>query len=161
MEEHVIKLAELQAEIEGEETRADDASTLIDAEIEVLEADMAKLQEQRTAARLPFVENIEETKTIIESLYAQIIDEWDGEKKTMVFDAGTLKFRTTSKLEIYHPETLLADMFVHLQTGSEMMKYLSGFNKTAVRKYIGVHPQDVDIVELVSKTTVKLEQESG
>ena len=161
MEEYVIKLAELQAEVAGYEHKADDVSLQIDAEITMLEKELSDLIEERKTIRRPFTEMAEEAQTTIADLHETIIDEWSGKYKTIKFDAGTLKFRTTSKLEIYHPEILIADMFTHLQTGTEMMKYLSGFNKTAVKKYIGVHPQDTDIVELTSTTTVKLEQESG
>ena len=157
MEELVNKLAELQAELKAEEAKADKASALTDASITDVKDELAELEIERKNERLPYIEAAQELQTTIGDIQQTIIDVWNGEKKTLKFDAGTLKFRTTSKLEIYHPEILLADMFVHLQTGSEMMKYLSGFNKTAVKKYIGVHPQDIDIVELIPATTVKLE----
>jgi len=159
MEEFVNKLAELQVQLTIEEAAADGVSISVDAEIKSTEQRLRDLKGDRDMIRRPYVEAAQELKTTIGDLQQTIIDEWDGDKKTLKFDAGTLKFRTTSKLEIYHPEILLADMFVHLQTGSEMLKYLSGFNKTTVRKYIGVHPQDIDIVELVPKTTVSLTTE--
>ena len=157
MEELVNKLAELQAKQRYAEGEAESASMDVDEMIRSVEVDLMDLKKKREELRKPHIEAAKELQTTIEDISAQIIEAWSGEKKTLKFDAGTLKFRTTSKLEIYHPEILLADMFVHLQTGSQMLKYLSGFNKTAVKKYIGVHPQDTDIVELIATTSVKLE----
>jgi len=156
IEEYVIKLAELQTELKKEEQKADEASLLIGAEIEALKADMAKLQEHRTAVRLPSVKSIEKIKTTIESLYAQVVDEWTGEKKTIVFDAGTLKFRTSQSLNILDEGLLLHDIIEHTSAWDAGKTYIKGFNLTAVKKYMTVHPQPAEVAELVSKTTVKL-----
>ena len=162
MEELVERLAELQSDLEMKEDAAEANELVIkySEKITHLEKELKKLQQARAQELAYYAPAIDDIKVNIEEIKKQIIEAWDGDKKTLKFDVGTLKFRMTSKLEIYHPEILLADMFVHLQTGSQMLKYLSGFNKTAVKKYIGVHPQDADIVELIATTSVKLEEEA-
>ena len=161
IEEHVNKLAELQAEIGGEEKRADQASLQFDEEIKMLEKELVELREERTTARLPHVQNIEETKTTIGDLYAAIIDEWTGEQKTMIFDAGTLKFTSRGSLKIHDELYLFAELYDHITLDALIEKYLKGFNLTAVKKYMSVHELPIDVAEIEYKTTVQMEQKSG
>jgi len=158
MEELVNQLAELQAEREDIIEQEKDASMDIDMKIDVLEGQISVLKDDLAKIQRPYVEAVASIDEQIDGVKSMIINAWDGKKKTMKFDAGTLKFRTTSKLEIHHPEMLIVDMYTHLPTGSEVMKYISGFNKTATKKYLTVHPQDPDVVEMVPSTSVKLER---
>ena len=160
METLVNKLAMWQAERKKVEDLVSNDPNVAECykRIEELESQITETRKSMMFLRSGYDERISEIDDEIKHVSAQIIEGWNGEKKTIKFKAGTLKFRTTSKLEIYHPEILLEDMFVHLQTTSQILKYLSGFNKTAVKKYIGVHPQDADIVELIATTSAKLEQ---
>ena len=159
MEELVNKLAELQAEVAGHEHKADDVSLQIDAEITMLEKELSDLIEERKTLRRPFNEMAEDAQTTISDLCETIIDEWDGEKKTLKFGAGTLKFRTTTLLEINDYRWLLANLLDHTSIEDVATKYISGFSKTAVKKYMSVHELPTVIAELIPKTTVKLESD--
>ena len=158
MKELVDRLAQLQAEREDIIEQEKDASMDIDMKIDALEGQILVLKDDLAKIQRPYVEAVASIDKQINDVKAMIIDTWDGEKKTMKFDVGTLKFRTTSKLEIHYPEMLIVDIYTHLHTGSEVMKYISGFNKTATKKYLTVHPQDPDVVEMVPSTSVKLER---
>jgi phage host-nuclease inhibitor protein Gam len=159
IEEHVIKLAELQAELKREKQKADEASAATDGIIEDTKKLIAVLEEERTAKRRPYIEAAEELSTTIGDLYATIIDEWTGEKKTLVFDAGTLKFRQTGSLKIHDEAWLLNDILDRMSVEDLIKKkYLKGFNLTAVEQYMGVIELPIDVAEIEYKTTVKLEQ---
>ena len=161
MEELVNKLAELQAELRKRETRADEESRWIDEIIQKAEEELKALLAERAEARLPYKEAAEELKTTIGDLYGTIIDEWSGEKKTLEFDAGTLKFRTTTSVDVQDGGWLLESISARLPYHKVYDEYIKGFNLTAVRKYIDVIEVPEDVVKLVSKTTVKFDQESG
>lgn len=161
MEEHVIKLAELQAELKAETTRADDVCVLMDRCIRIAEDELKELWTERAELRQPFTESIEEMRTTIEDLHKMIIDEWTGEKKTLVFDAGTLKFRTSKKLVVHNDSLMLEDMIDNLPTAGYIMRYIKGFNLTQLKEYMKTYPQQPDVAELAETTTVKLEQKSG
>ena len=161
MEEHVIKLVELQAELDNELINADFASANIDDHIAEAKEKLSRLEKERDINRRPYIETAEELKTTIGDLYATIIDEWTGEHKTMVFDGGTLKFTTRGSLKIIDELYLFAELYDHVTIDELVKKYLKGFNLTAVKKYMGVHELPIDVAEIEYKTTVKLEQESG
>ena len=161
MEEYVIKLAELQAELDNELIHADFASASIDARITDLKKDLSRLEKERDINRQPYTEAAEELKTTIGDLHAAIIDEWTGEHKTLVFDGGTLKFTQRGSLKIIDELYLFAELYDHVTIDELVKKYLKGFNLTAVKKYMGVHELPIDVAEIEYKTTVKLEQESG
>ena len=76
----------------------------------------------------------------------------------MVFDAGTLKFTQRGSRKIQDDEAMLEELCVRMQSYAEVLKYLKGFNLTAVKKYMGVHELPIDVAEIEYKTTVKLEQ---
>lgn len=158
IEEHVIKLAELQAELKREKQKADEASAATDGIIEDTKKLIAVLEEERTAKRRPYIEAAEELSTTIGDLYATIIDEWTGEKKTLVFAAGTLKFRTAQSLKIENETLVLTGLLDHTSVKDVATNYITGFNKTAVKKYMGVLSLPMGAARIERKTTVKLEQ---
>ena len=158
MEEHVNKLAELQAEME---LIADQiaGNKLIQEHVTAI----AELEKQASEGRdalhdLISVYGQDLIDERMNEIKDQIIDEWTGEKKTLEFGAGTLKFRTTTKLNILDGTWLLGELLDHTTLEDVATKYISGFSKTAVKKYMGVHELPVDAVEIEYKTTVKLEQ---
>ena len=162
MEELVNKLVELQAELKEREYQADEASLLIDERIADAKKRIHILEQERDVNRQPYTTKVEEIKIAITGLHTTIIDEWTGEKKTLAFDAGTLKFRTTKSLDIHKPGTLLNHiMSSGLPVSTVAEEYIKGFNLTTVRKYLEVLPVTTDVAELIEKTTVKLEQKSG
>ena len=71
--------------------------------------------------------------------------------------SGTIKFRTTTRLNIIDEPLVLENMMDNLATAEEIMEYITGLNKTEVKRYMTVHKLPADVVEFVSKTTVKLE----
>ena len=161
MEELVNKLAGLQAELDRELVGADFASANVDSRIVEAEEMLLRLEKERALNRQPYIEAAEEIKTTIGGLYETIIAEWSGEKKTIEFGAGTLKFRTTQSINIVDRVWLLGELLDHTSLEDVATKYISGFSKTAVKKYMSVHELPIDVAEIVYKTTAKLEQESG
>jgi len=161
MEELVMRLAELQAELDKETIKADFASADIDKHIADTGARLMNLKKERDISRQPHTECAEELQTMIDSLHEQIIDEWTGSKKTMVFDAGTLTFTSRGSLKIHDPLYLMVDLLRHYTAWEVAEKYIKGFNLTAVKKYMGVHDLPPDVAAIEYKTTVKLEQKSG
>lgn len=156
MEELVDRLAELQEDRKAAETRADIDTRQIDDELEVLRVRSAGLAAERRTLRLPHEKKMAYIDDDIEETASQILEEWNGEKKTLQCNAWTLKFRTTRRLEIHDGAALLASLIDHFTTNTIAETYLSGFNRTAVKKFIDLHPQPPDVTELIEKTTVKL-----
>ncbi|MEA3382760.1 MAG: hypothetical protein U9Q87_18175, partial [Pseudomonadota bacterium] len=102
MEELVNMLADTEIAV-GEKIASMERTTAnADQRIADLEQDLKVMKAHRTMIAEPFVTKIAEDKRRIDEIKAQILDEWDPEtmKKTLKFDAGTLKFRTTQSLEI-------------------------------------------------------------
>jgi len=157
VEELVNELAELQAEMDNELIKADFASAKIDYHIDEAIKRLDMLRKERDINRQPYTERIEEITTTIMELHTAIIDEWGGEKKTLVFDAGALKFRTSGGLKIRDEPWLLERIVTTTSFTEAANKYLKGFNLTAVKKYMSVHELPSDVAEIEHKTTVKLE----
>ena len=158
MEELVNKLAELQAEMES---IADQIAG--DRIIQEYVTAIAELEKQASDSRDALHDLISAYgQDLIDErmneIKDQIIDEWDGEKKTLEFGAGTLKFRTTTSVDVKDGGWLLESMSTRLPYYKVYDEYIKGFNLTAVRKYIDVIEVPEDVVKLVSKTTAKLEQ---
>ena len=163
IEELVKKLAYLQAELKDEED-SNDADGIVITLREAV-ADRKKDLELANIAlsreMVYYEAAVERINKEIEDIRSQIIDEWTGEHKTMVFDAGTLKFRTTQSLMVNNKPLLLEDLMNNLPTAHYIMRYLKGFNLVKLKDYVKTYPQPPAVVELVKKTTVKLEQKSG
>jgi len=159
IEEHVNKIADIELAISVKTASMNRATTGIDARIADAEHALETLKEHRTEVAAPYVIGIADNARQIDEIAAQIIDEWTGEKKTMVFDAGTLKFRTTQSL-IIKDETWLLDDILDRMSIEEMFKkkYLKGFNPTAVKKYMDMYELPIDVAEIEYKTTAKLVQ---
>lgn len=157
MEKLVHDLATLQEEYKAAETVADNASSKVDGMIEVLRMKITEYEDDRKKMRWPHENTLTRIEARIEDVEAQIAKEWDGEKKTIQYDAGTLKFRTTNTLLIGDRASLLNRLLAHFSTEELVETYIIGFSRTAVRKFIALHPQPYDVVELVPRTTVKLE----
>jgi len=161
IEEHVNKIADIELAISVKTASMNRATTGIDARIADAEHALETLKEHRNRVAAPYVVGIADNDREIDEIRTQIIDEWTGEKKTMVFDAGTLKFRTTRSLKIHDKAWLLHDILDRMSI-EEMFKkeYLKGFNPTAVKKYMDMYELPIDVAEIEYKTTVKLEQKS-
>lgn len=158
IEELVNRLALLQAELDRELIGADFASENVDNRIIETEETLLRLKREQNLNRQPYIEAAEELKTTISDLHAQIIDEWGGEKKTMVFDAGTLKFRITQSLKILDDALVLTGLLDHTSVKDVATNYIKGFKLIAVKKYMGVLELPMGAAEIEYKTTVKLEQ---
>ena len=157
IETYVQELATLQAELAATKIAANEASKEIDAEIAEEEMALRHLRGIRERIRQPHEYEINEIGIRIATMQECIVETWDGEKKTLKFDAGTLKFRTTQSLNIKDESWLLASLLDHTSLEDVATRYISGFNKTAVKKYMGVIGMPDGAAELISKTTVKLE----
>lgn len=157
MEELVEQLSDIELAVNVKIASMGRATKGADQRITEAEHTLEVLKEHRAGVAAPFVIAIAEDERRIEALKAQIIEAWDGEKKTLATDAGTLKFRTTQSLKIEDGAALLAKLIDTFSTNKIADEYLTGFNKTAVKKFMTVIPLPPDVVELISKTTVKLE----
>lgn len=157
MDELVNTLADLQTERAARENAADKESAAIDLMIQLAEDDLNKLREDRRIERKVDEIAMGELDVAIENVSAQIINTWNGEKKTMVFDAGTLKFRTSQSLKITDPTLTLVGLLQHTSDEDVATKYIKGFNLTAVKKYMGVLSLPTGAAQIDRKTTVKLE----
>ena len=160
MKKLVNKLVMWQAEqkITEDAVNNDQEVTDINEVIAVLEAQIAGARKTLVFLRAGYDEQISEIDDEIKRVYAQIIEAWDGEKKTLNFDAGTLKFRTTGSLKISDRSWLLEELLDRIPIEDVAEKYIKGFNMTAVKKFMGVHELPVDVAEIEHKTTVKLEE---
>jgi len=156
MEEHVNELADLELAINIKTACMERATKEVDQRIADLEHDMDALRNHRVDVAAPYMIEIAKDQRRIDKIKATILDAWDGERKTMVFDAGTLKFRTTHSMKIDAPGMLLDTLLHHFSVKEIAEMYISGFNKTRIKKFIDLHPQPT-VARLVSKTTVKLE----
>ena len=161
MKELVNKLAVLQANRKLFEDRADNAVHQMgyDRNIRDLEVELQQQIELRDSIRRPFEDEMSKIDEGIEDISNQIIHTWDPEtmKKTMKFDIGILTLRTTQSLDIKDPAILLDNLISPFTTYRVANEFISGFKKTTVRKFIDMHPQSQSVVELVAKTSVKLE----
>lgn len=159
MIELVKKLAELQAELKTTEYDLNDDPevTGCNEAIAALEAQIAEARKTLAFLRSGYDARIDEIDGEIKHVSAQIIDAWDGEKKTIETDAGTIKFRTTYSLKISDEAALLANLLDHFSTNKIVEKYLKGFYSTPIKEFMVVHELPTDVAGLVPKTTVKLE----
>lgn len=159
MEELIKRLAELQAERNSLRAQADFAvyNKGYDRDISKLEEDLERLKHSEKHVRFAYAWRCDELGSEIESVSEQIIDEWTGEKKTMVFGDRILKFTTRGSLNIVNELYLFAELYNHVTIDELVEKYLTGFNLTAVNKYMGVHRVPGAVAQIEYKTTVKLE----
>ena len=98
----------------------------------------------------------------IEDVKQQIVEAWDGNEERIVAPKiGVLTFRTTYTTEIKDSGKLLATLLLHFKPDRVDELYVSGYSKTSVKKMMGVIPMPDGIVDLVPKTTVKLEMDDA
>ena len=165
MEELVKKLANLQVERKLFEDRAADAVHQMgyDRNIHDLEMELQQQKELRDSIRRPFEDEMVKIDEGIEDISSQIVHAWDSKtmKKAMKFPAGILTLRTTQSLDIKDPAILLDNLISHFSTYRVANEFISGFKKTIVKQFIGMHPQSSSVAELVPKTTVKLEMKES
>ena len=161
MEELVNKFAVLQANRKLFEEKADSAVHEMgyDRNIHDLEEELDQQIELRDSIRKPFEKEMAKIDEGIEDISNQIVYAWNPETmaKTMKFPAGILTLRTTQSLDIGNPGILLDNLISHFSTHRVATEFISGFKKTIVRKFMDMHPQASSVVELIPKTTVKLE----
>lgn len=161
MEEHVQILADLQSKLYVEKDLIDLNPGVINLREEVVAA-----KDQLEMAELALAEELEEPERQIQAIEedieatkTHIIELWGGETKTIKYEDGrVLSFRTTQSTVIVDGAALLAELLDHFTTNKVVDEYITGFKKTAVRKFISVIPLPPDVVELIAKTTVKLEE---
>lgn len=159
MEELVNKLAELQEELKAEEAKANEASLLIDAEIEIAESDLTKLRQDRTNTRFAYSETAKKLQATIKETETQLIDEWDGRKKTIHYDTKTLSFTTTGSLKIHDDVRLMELLIEKAPIADIVSKYIKGFKLTGVKKFVDVHNVQTGVASMEYKTTVRLKTE--
>ena len=135
MEELVERLAELQSDLEMKEDAAEANELVIkySEKIARLEKELKKFQQARAQELAYYAPAIDDIEVDIEEIKKQLIKAWDGEKKTLKFDVGTLKFRTTGSLKISDRKWLLSDLLDHTTIEGVAEKYIKGFNMTAVK----------------------------
>ena len=161
MEELVNQLAELQAEM-AQISDAISKDRIIDeytAKITELNKQLSEHRDALYDLISAYGQDLLEER--INEMKDQIIDEWSGDPKTLHFDAGTLKFRTTKSLQIVDGGRLLEHIVENTSTNEAVEKYLKGFLLTPTKAYVDVHRLGVGIAKIASKTSVKLEQKSG
>lgn len=159
MEELVNKLADIELAISVKTASMERAAASTDQRIADLKHDLEVLEEHRAGVTAPFVIGIAEDKRRIDGIKTQLIDEWDGQKKTIKCGDKTLSFRQSSSLKILDPEWLMNELLDHTSVKAMVEKYIKGFNLTSVKKYMGVHDLPVDVVNMEYKTTVSLKTE--
>ena len=159
MEELVEILADLQVALTTEKNAAEDDPAVVaqNGVIKRYEEQLADAVKARDAMLVLYTIPIEDLTRQIEEIKAQIIETWDGDKKTIKYDAGTLKFRTTQSLKIVDNVWLLGELLDHSTLEDVADKYIKGFNLTAVKKYMGVHELPIDVAEIEYKTNVNLD----
>jgi hypothetical protein len=157
MEELVNKLAELQAELKAEEAKADEASALTDASITDVKDELAELEKERAFERRQYIQAMQEINATIKETETQLVDEWDGEKKTLKYPAGTLSFRRTGSLRIIDDVRLMEMLIEKAPIFDVVRKYIKGFKLTGVKKFVEVHNVQTGVASMEYKTTVKLE----
>lgn len=158
MEEFVRELAGLQAELAADTKFVDGDGIVItlresvaDAKAELANAEAALAKEMSLYA--PATRSIENA---IEEMKERVLDAWGGEAKTYQYDFGKLSLTTTKSVVIGDGAFLLANLIEHFSTNAIADTYITGFKKTAVRKFVDLFPQPDDVVALEEKTTVKL-----
>ena len=158
IEEHVIKLQaelnEISNKISADPAIKEYTEAVVELEKQASEKRDALYDLVTVYGQDLLIEQIDEIKD-------QIIDEWTGEEKTMVFDAGTLKFTTRGSLKIIDKTLTLTGLLDHTSVKDVATNYIRGFNLTAVKKYMGVLELPMGAAGIEYKTTVKLEQKSG
>lgn len=157
MEELVNKLAELQEELKAEEVKADEASVVVDVLIADMKDKLAELEKERAVGRRQYIQAMQEINATIKETETQIIDEWNGEKKTLKYPAGTLLFRRTGSLRIIDDVRLMELLIEKAPIFDVVSKYIKGFKLTGVKKFVEVHNVQTGVASMEYKTTVKLE----
>ena len=159
MEELVNKLAELQAELKAEEAKADEASALTVELIADAKKMVAAFEADYTRERAPYIEAAQELKTTINDIEQTLIDGWDGQKKTLKYEAGTLSFRQTGSLRIIDDVRLMELLIEKAPIVDVVSKYIKGFKLTGVKKFVEVHNVQSGVASMEYKTSVTLKTE--
>ena len=157
IESYAQELATLQAELAATKTAANEASKKVDAEIAEAEMVLTHLRTMQERIRQPYEYEITEIDIRIAMMQDCIIEAWDGEKKTLKFDAGILKFKTTQSMKIENETLVLTGLLDHTSVKDVATNYITGFKKVAVKKYMGVLDLPMGAARIEKKTTVKLE----
>jgi hypothetical protein len=154
MEELVNKLANLQAKMKSvaDEIAADTLIEEYTAAIIELEEHAAEGRKERDNLVAAYGQDL--LKIEIDGLKDQILDEWDGEKKTIKYDFGTISFRTTKNLNIVDGRRLLGHMVANMPIDKIADEYLKGFLLTPTRAYVTVHGLGEGIAKIDEKTSV-------
>ena len=154
MEELVNKLANLQAKMKSvaDEIAADTLIEEYTAAIIELEEHAAEGRKERDNLVAAYGQDL--LKIEIDGLKDQILDEWDGEKKTIKYDFGTISFRTTKNLNIVDGRRLLGHMVANMPIDKIADEYLKGFLLTPTRAYVTVHGLGEGIAKIQEKTSV-------
>ena len=161
MEELVNKLAMWQAERKTTEYDLNDDPEVAGCNetIAALEAQIVEARKNLVFLRAGYDTRISQIDDEIKHVSAQIIDGWNGEKKTLKYEAGTLSFRQTGSLRIIDDVRLMELLIEKAPIVDVVSKYIKGFKLTGVKKFVDVHNVPTGVASMEYKTTVGLKTE--
>ena len=159
-EDDVQKLAELQEELKSAEDKIAADPTIKEYTEKIAELEKQVSKHRDAVYDLKSVYMQEHIEAQIKEAKEQIIFGWTGEKNTLVFDVGTLKFRTTKSLKVVNGGRLLEHIIKNTSTDEAVDKYLQGFRLMPTKAYVDVHGLGAGIARIEPKTTVVFKQKS-
>ena len=130
-----------------------------DERIKHAEKELARLNELLAETRYPYEWNIRKVEDEITRVSNKLLDECDGQKKTLKFPSGVLSFRTTKRLDIIDDVRLMGLLLEKTTIVDVVGKYIKGFKLPEVKKFVDVHNVQTGVAQMVSKTTVSLKTE--
>ena len=159
-EDDVKKLAELQEELKSATDKIAADTTIQEYTEKIAELEKQVSEHRDALYDLKSVYMHEHIEAQIKEVKDQIVDSWDGDKKTIKYDFGTIGFRTTQSLKVIDGGRLLEHIIENTSTTEAVDKYLKGFLLTPTKAYVDVHGLGEGIARIEPKTTVKFEQKS-
>lgn len=154
--EDVEKLAKFQAELKSaaDEIAAD--KTIQECTARIIELEKQASDQRDALYDLVSVYGQDRIGKQIEEVKDQIVDDWDGNKKTIEYEFGLLRFVTTKSLKIGDGGRLLEHIIENTSTATAVDKYLKGFLLIPTKAYVDVHELGEGIAKIEPRTTVKL-----
>lgn len=159
MEKLMNELNELQKRLQLDTDVADESSANIDCLIASTEKRTKELKIKREDVRAEWLPGIQKLTEEIVNKKVEILDEWNGEEKTIRSGNLVMKMRTTKKTIIGNKADLLEDIIKRTSILEAANKYINGFKLTPVRAYMSVHELPEAIAYLESNTSVTLKEE--
>ena len=159
MEELVNKLADLQEALDNAATSTAADPLIIEYKAAIVELEKQVSDKRDALYDLESTGRQEDIKRLIEETKAEIIDEWDEEKKTYKFDGKTLSFTRTGSLKIKDGVRLMELLIEKAPMVDVVGKYIRGFKLTYVKKFVEVNNVQTGVASMAYKTTVRLKTE--